>query len=81
MQKKDYCVVGGFNVIFDFTSEMMFYAKTFVRGNAIRKSIFKQIMSEFPEITGPLKMNVLKFYVKNYKRPLDRFKRLALLDL
>lgn len=38
-------------------------------------------MNEFPEITGPLKMNVLKFYVKNYKRPLDRFKRLALMDL
>lgn len=32
LSKKDYCVIGGFNCVFDFTSEFIYLAKTDIHG-------------------------------------------------
>lgn len=35
----------------------------------------------FPEIEAPIKKNVFLFYMRNYKHPLNKFKKQALLEL
>ena len=79
--KKDYCVIGGFNCLFDFTSEFIFYAKTDVHGNTIRQTNLKQILKQYPKIERALKYNVLTFYHKNIKNPMMKFKKNALMKL
>lgn len=69
-----FTVIGGFNVCYDRRFNFMFKTVTDIKALAIRKSKFKQLLSEYKDFAMQIKHKFWKHYCQNIYLPLRKHK-------
>ena len=75
-----FTVIGGFNILFDRRYYFMYKTSTDLKGLAIRKPIFRQLLWDYPEFSRELKNKFWKFFCTEIYIPLMKLKNSDLIE-
>lgn len=74
LNRNNCCVIGLYGMIFNRRSEIIYTAKTDLKGYFIRKMNWRLLMTEFKELKVQIQKQALTYYNRMFKSPIQILK-------
>ena len=74
----NYCVLGGYEIMYQQRSAYIYTAMTNIQGYSVRRHNWLSLMDNHPEIATCVKMNTFQNYSRNVKNKVNECKRQAI---